>query len=102
MTPSTVSDFIFDIFFEFLRSNCTDAHALAEFHLYNLKIAKSCNMTPSTVSDFIFVEFLDFFGLFPVSFMKNVRAVFEKPIISGEKPVKYRKSKNSALQRNAK
>ena len=101
MTPSTVSDFIFDIFFEFLRSNCTDAHALAEFHLYNLKIAKSCNMTPSTVSDFIFFKFLDFFGPFPVSFMKNVRAVFEKPIISGEKPVKYRKSKKAALQRNA-
>ena len=59
-------------------------------------------MTPSTVSDFIFFKFLDFFGPFPVSFMKNVRAVFEKPIISGEKPVKYRKSKNPAQQRNAK
>ena len=80
-------------------------HVLVEFHSYNPNIAKSCNMTPSTVSDFIFdifVEFLDFFGLFPVSFMKNVRAVFEKPIISGEKPVKYRKSKNPAQQRNAK
>ena len=58
-------------------------------------------MTPSTVSDFIFFKFLDFFGPFPVSFMKNVRAVFEKPIISGEKPVKYRKSKKAALLPNA-
>ena len=61
-------------------------------------------MTPSTVSDFIFdifFEFLGFFGPFLVSFMKNVRAVFEKPIISGEKPVKYRKSKKAALLPNA-
>tara|TARA_B110000208_G_C11354331_1_gene278754 strand:+ start:110 stop:316 length:207 start_codon:yes stop_codon:yes gene_type:complete len=63
MTPSTVSDFIFDFLFKFLRANCTDAHVLAEFYSNNLKIAIPCNMTLSTVSDFIFdifFEYLDF------------------------------------------
>jgi hypothetical protein len=42
----------------------------------------------------------DIFGAFPVSFMKNVTAVFEKPIMYCEKPIKYQKSENGILLQN--
>ena len=50
-------------------------------------------ISPLEVSNF---SFDNFFVPFPVSFMRNVRAVFGKLIISGEKTEKYWKSKNGA------
>jgi protein-arginine kinase activator protein McsA len=82
-----MSYFIVDNLIEFLRLNCTCAHVLAEFRLWNQNLENHVTCQRCHIS---------FFKTFSVSCMTNVRAFFEKPIISIEKPVKYRKSKNSA------